>query len=94
VAAHLREELLRGALSDPLPGVHALTAELGANHNTVHKALRLLEQEGVLLAQGPGRRRRIAVAEGKVARPLRLALPSIHPRWSWPRVTWRICCTG
>ena len=35
VAAHLREELLRGALCDPLPGVHALTAELGANHNSV-----------------------------------------------------------
>jgi len=79
VAAHLREELLRGALSDPLPGVHALTAELGANHNTVHKALRLLEQEGVLLAQGPGRRRRIAVAEGKVARPLRLAILAFDP---------------
>jgi hypothetical protein len=79
VAAHLREELLRGALCDPLPGVHALTAELGANHNTVEKALRLLEQEGVLVAQGPGRRRRIAVAEGKVARPLRLAILAFDP---------------
>jgi hypothetical protein len=79
VAAHLREELLRGVLCDPLPGVHALTAELGANHNTVEKALRLLEQEGVLVAQGPGRRRRIAVAGGKVARPLRLAILAFDP---------------
>jgi hypothetical protein len=79
VAAHLREELLRGSLCDPLPGVHALTAELGANHNTVEKALRLLEQEGVLVAQGPGRRRRIAVAEGKVARPLRLTILAFDP---------------
>jgi DNA-binding LacI/PurR family transcriptional regulator len=79
VAAHLREEILRGALCDPLPGVHALTAELGANHNTVEKALRLLEQEGVLVAQGPGRRRRIAAAEGKAARPLRLAILAFDP---------------
>ena len=79
VAAHLREELLRGALWDPLPGVHALTAELGTNHNTVEKALRLLEQEGLLVTQGPGRRRRIAVAEGKVARPLRLAILDFDP---------------
>ena len=79
VAAHLREELLLGALCDPLPGVHALTAELGTNHNTVEKALRLLEQEGVLVSQGPGRRRRIAVADGKVARPLRLAILAFDP---------------
>ena len=79
VANHLREELLRGSICDPLPGVHALTAALGANHNTVDKALRLLEQEGVLVAQGPGRRRRIAVGEGKVARPLRVAILAFDP---------------
>ena len=68
--------------------VHALTTELGANHNTVEKALRLLEQEGVLVAQGPGRRRRIAVAEGKVARPLRLAILAFDP----PAVTSTSAC--
>jgi DNA-binding LacI/PurR family transcriptional regulator/DNA-binding transcriptional regulator YhcF (GntR family) len=79
VAAHLREEILRGALCDPLPGVHALTTELGANHNTVEKALRLLEREGVLVTQGPGRRRRVAKAEGKAVRPLRLAILAFDP---------------
>jgi len=73
---------MRGSLSDPLPGVHALTAELGANHNTVETALRQLEEEGLLVAQGPGRRRRVAVAAvaaGKAARPLRVAILAFDP---------------
>lgn len=79
VAAHLREELVRGALHEPLPGVHALAAGLGANHNTVENALRQLEHEGVLVSQGPGRRRLIANADNKNARPLRVAILDYEP---------------
>ena len=45
-----------------MPGEHSLVAELGGSHDTVKEALRLLEQEGLLINQGPGKRRLIAAA--------------------------------
>jgi DNA-binding LacI/PurR family transcriptional regulator len=79
VAARLRKEILDGQWSGEMPGIYVLAAELGVNHKTVDTALRQLEGEGLLVAQGPGRRRRIVLPAGRVRqRPLRVAiLPSV-----------------
>lgn len=54
VAVHLRGELLRGRWSGVMPGKHHLAEELGVNNKTVESALRQLEAEGLLVAQGGG----------------------------------------
>ncbi len=64
LAAHLREEILRGSLSGLMPGVHHLVAELGTSPNTVLEAVRQLEREGLLENQGPGKRSKIIIPEG------------------------------
>jgi len=60
VAAYLREELSNGKWHVEIPGREDLAIELGVNAKTVESALRLLEKDGLLIAQGAGRRRRIA----------------------------------
>jgi DNA-binding LacI/PurR family transcriptional regulator len=60
-AQHLRAELEAGRWKDVLPGVHNLAKALEVNHNTIHAALQLLEEEGILTAQGRGRPRRITL---------------------------------
>lgn len=62
VAEHLRAEVLRGELSGKMPGVNPLVAELGVGHKTVNAALTQLEQEGLLVGQGVGRRRKIGTS--------------------------------
>jgi hypothetical protein len=75
VAAHLREELVRGRWSGTMPGVPALAEELGIAKKTVDLALRLLEKQGLLVPQGAGRRRKIVLPEGGVDAPtLRVGL--------------------
>jgi hypothetical protein len=71
VAAHLREEILRGRWGDTIAGRHELAAALGINSKTVEAALKQLEQEKLLIPQGAGRRRRIAV-------PYRVKPPSLR----------------
>lgn len=80
VATHLLEELFRGTWTTWLPGVHALAAALGSNHKTVETALRQLEREGLLVPQGPGRRRRSAVPDDQAAHPLRVAILDCEPQ--------------
>jgi DNA-binding LacI/PurR family transcriptional regulator len=63
LSRHLREELARGVWQGTMPGVMRLAAELGVSRDSVEAALVELEREGVLLAQGRGKRR-IIVAEG------------------------------
>jgi LacI family transcriptional regulator len=58
-AAHLHEELRKGRWVGLMPGRRVLARELGVSHSTVQGALDLLEAEGLLLAEGVGRRRRI-----------------------------------
>ena len=60
VAAHLREEILRGGFGDALPGVNPLSTRLVVNRKTVDAALRLLEKEGLLVSQGSGRKRELS----------------------------------
>jgi DNA-binding LacI/PurR family transcriptional regulator len=58
-----------------MPGVATLTKELGVNHKTVEAALRLLEQDGILVGQGPRRPRRIQLgAQQEAVRPLRVEI--------------------
>jgi len=79
VAAHLRGELLRGRWSGTMPGGPALAAELGIDGKTVWAALGLLEGEGLLVAQGPGRRRRIELPENLAPPALRVAILDYEP---------------
>ena len=60
VAAYMRKELLRGRWIGTMPGGPALAAELGIDGKTVWAAMGLLENEGLLVAQGAGRPRKIA----------------------------------
>jgi hypothetical protein len=74
VAAHLREELLRGRWSGEMPGQKQLAKLLGVSGKTVELAFVLLEKDGVLVGQGTGRRRRIALPENFSPPSLRVAL--------------------
>jgi DNA-binding LacI/PurR family transcriptional regulator len=75
LAAHLRGELERGRWRGKMPGVIRLARELGAARNTVESALRELEREGLLAAQGQGRGRVIAAAGAeKRAKTLRVSI--------------------
>ena len=68
-AAHLREELGKGRWVGLMPGRRVLARELEVSHSTVQGALDLLEAEGLLVAEGVGKRRRINVkATHKAAR--------------------------
>ncbi len=58
-AEYLRRELIRGRWKGEIPGKHRLAEKLGVNNKTVEAALRLLEKDGLLVAQGAGRRRSI-----------------------------------
>ena len=74
VAEHLRGELLRGAWGGEIPGAPLLAAELEIDRKTVDAALRLLEEEGLLVPQGVGKRRRIVIPAGKGAPSMRVAI--------------------
>jgi DNA-binding LacI/PurR family transcriptional regulator len=69
LAAHLRGELERGRWTGRMPGVIVLARELGAARKTVEGALRELERDGLLVAQGHGRGRVISAAEIDGRRP-------------------------
>ena len=49
-------------------------AQLGVGRNTIKMALRHLEQEGLLVGQGAGRRRKIVLPEDHAPRGLRVAV--------------------
>ena len=80
VAAHLREALLREGSSGTIPGVRTLATDLGVNRKTVERALNQLECEGLLVAQGAGRRRRIVLPEDHAPPALRVAILLYEPQ--------------
>ena len=80
VADYLREELLRGAWGETMPGQDRIVAQLGVGRDTVKMALRHLEHEGLLMAQGVGRRRRIVLPENHAPSALRVAVLSFESR--------------
>jgi DNA-binding LacI/PurR family transcriptional regulator len=59
IAKHLRQEIINKRWQEHLPGRNELAKELGVNSKTVESALRQLEREEVLIAQGVGKRRLI-----------------------------------
>ena len=61
-------------MSGTMPGVNPLVEELGVNHKTVEAALRMLEDEGLLVNQGRGRQRRIALPENHAPPALRVGI--------------------
>ena len=63
VAGYLREELRRGTWHETMPGEDRLVAQLGVGRDTIKMALRSLEEEGLLVGQGVGRRRKIVLPE-------------------------------
>jgi DNA-binding LacI/PurR family transcriptional regulator len=72
--AFLRAELLSGKWVNTMPGAHWLTAEFGINRKTVDAALQALENEGLLVGQGVGRKRKIVLPENYAAPVLRVAI--------------------
>ena len=74
LAEYLHGELLRRRWSGMMPGVHFLAAEMGVHRKTADSALRLLENEGLLIPQGAGRRRRIVLPGDRTRPSLRLAI--------------------
>lgn len=74
MAAYLRAELGKGRWSGSMPGVLQLERDLGVNRNTLEAALRLLEQDGWLVAQGVGKRRKINMQQEALPNALRVAM--------------------
>jgi DNA-binding LacI/PurR family transcriptional regulator len=74
VAAHLREEILRGDLRDTLPGYRLLAEKIGVNHKTLRTALGQLEDEGLLVPQGSGRPCRIHLQEDHAQKGFRVCI--------------------
>ena len=60
VAQAIRDGVEQGRWRETVPGRVRLAEELGVNHKTAGAALRILDAEGILQSQGPGRERRIA----------------------------------
>lgn len=77
LADHLREGISRGRWTGTMPGRDRLARELEINPKTVEAALNLLENEGLLVSRGPGRRRKIVLPDsdsGLAVPLLRVAL--------------------
>lgn len=80
VVEHLRGELLRGRWGEVLPGLPQLSRELDVDPKTVTVALRQLENQGLLVAQGPGKRRKIVLPKDSLEAPtLRIAILHHEP---------------
>ena len=79
VAQHLHAELIRGRWQGTMPGAPALAGELKIDPKTAWLALKQLEREGVLQGQGPGRRRKILLAENRATPALRVAILDYEP---------------
>ena len=74
VADYLRQELIQRRWSGTMPGGPALAAELSVDPKTVGLALTILENEGLLVGQGPGRPRKIALPKDQVQSAFRIGL--------------------
>jgi DNA-binding LacI/PurR family transcriptional regulator len=81
VAGHLRRELLTACWSETMPGRNWLAEELGVSRKVVQGALDLLEKEGLLTSQGPGRKRLITLPpDVKSSTSLRIAILDYEPQ--------------
>ena len=71
---YLRRQIMRGALVGEMPGAPTLALQLGVDHRMVIAAFGFLEKEGLLAAQGTGRRRRIMLPESHSPPALRVQI--------------------
>lgn len=75
IAAHLRRGIAEGRWRGEVPGRNELAKQYEVGITSVEQALRQLETEGVLVAQGAGRTRRVAdAASSSGKRRLRIAV--------------------
>ena len=75
LADHLRQQILKGALSGTMPGIQHLATTLGVSPNTLLGAVRQLESQGLVSPQGAGKASRIVVPESGIHAPaLRVAV--------------------
>lgn len=80
IAEQIRRGMVEGHWRETLPGRDRLAQELGCSHSTVEEALQRLTKKGLLVSQGPGRRRKIQVTEGVTRRrSLRIAILLYEP---------------
>jgi DNA-binding LacI/PurR family transcriptional regulator len=79
VAAHLTEEIMLGTLVSEMPGAKKLAKSLGVNHKTVDTAADLLEDQGLLKSQGPGKPRLIICPKNMTIPSLRVAILIYEP---------------
>lgn len=73
LAAHLRERIQGGELTDPLPGTRAWSQQLGVSRRTLHEALRQLHREGWIVVAARGAR----ISHGLLSR----SSPTRFVRW-------------
>jgi len=79
VAARIREEIAKGRWTKTVPGRDKLVKEFGVSGKTVEAALQLLQNEGLLVSQGPGRRRRIVADMNSSLPSLKVAILTFDP---------------
>lgn len=72
LANHLRQEIHSGRLSGAMPGINQLVRSLGVNSTACATALRQLEREGLVIAQGRRRKRLIATSLRPATQSLRI----------------------
>ena len=74
LAAYIRSEIVRGRWKGLMPGVDSLSKELSINRNITVHALGILEREGVLIAQGSGKRRKISPNINKPSKSIHISI--------------------
>jgi DNA-binding LacI/PurR family transcriptional regulator/biotin operon repressor len=79
VAEQLRAELLSTRWTETMPGEDKLIAQLGVGRETVRAAVRQLEEEGLLVPQGPGKRRLIVLPKDLAPQTMRIAILLYDP---------------
>ncbi len=67
LAEYLKEEIRGGKWTERMPGESWLMKHLQVGRGTVRAAMGQLEEEGLLVSDGQGRRRRIAMREDAFA---------------------------
>jgi DNA-binding LacI/PurR family transcriptional regulator len=80
LADYLKEELRSGTWTGTMPGESWLVEQLQVGRETVRNAMTHLEEEGLLLPGGHGRRRKIADGQPVSRRVFRVALLFYSPQ--------------
>jgi LacI family transcriptional regulator len=75
LAEHLKEEIRAGRWTERMPGETWLVTNLQVGRDTVRAALAQLEEEGLLVSHGPGKRRQIVTSQkASIVKSIRLRI--------------------